>query len=660
MNVTSEEPKLPGPEIFDPLQVGKRVAANRIVSTAHGEHLAMNGLLTEHLVSYHVRRARGGAGVLFTFGSGTVWPEADNYNNVSLWDTRNERALEDMAKRVHKFPTLLIAQATHRGTRESPTSLNAATQAPSPRPALNLHGSPHVLQRHEIASIVGAFGEAAARLERCGFDGIELTALGSHLMEQFWSPVLNRRQDGYGGTFENRMRFAVEVVKRVRASVSDNFIVGFRLSGDPQSDLLGLTPQDMISISSHLDGLKCLDLMSVSGGSGVNIETHAGAVPTDTYAESCYTGLSSRIRENVSVPVVVAGRVLNTAQAQAVLDGGHADLVGMTRAMIADPDLTKKALAGENEQIRPCIAINEGCRRVIAGKSLACTVNPSVAHPALMELVPAPLQKRILVIGAGPAGLETARVAAERGHYVTIWERNHHAGGQVLTASLDPDRPNLGRHVEWSTRELKRLGVEVLYGKEAIAGGYDSSGFDEVVVATGSKAVLPWNLSANPLYATDTEVWEDPARIPKGGKVVVVDAESYSRGGRIANHISHSGADKVTLAVPTMSPLELLEANNKPFLLRAFARNRIEILTSWELDEQETHAATIRHKWSDDFRVLNDADLVVFVGYNQSNDSMQESHSLGSTSSFHVIGDAKAPRLLRNAISEGALLAAAL
>ena len=193
-------------KISDRLTVGKKVTSNRIVSTAHGEHLADNGLITEHLISYHVRRARGGAGMLFTFGSGTVWPDADNANNVSLWDPRNETALEDMAKRVHEYPTLLIAQAVHRGVREIPTALNATTQAPSSRPALNLFGSPHVLDNFEIGSIVRAFGDAAARLERCGFDGIELTGLGSHLMEQFWSPVLNRRQDEYGGTFENRMR----------------------------------------------------------------------------------------------------------------------------------------------------------------------------------------------------------------------------------------------------------------------------------------------------------------------------------------------------------------------------------------------------------------------------------------------------------------------
>lgn len=651
---------MPGPRVSDPLVVGKKIASNRLVSTAHGENLADNGLLTEHLVSYHVRRARGGAGILFTFGSGTVWPEADNAKHVSLWDPRNEPALLDMATRVHAYPTLLIAQAVHRGVRESPTSLNATTQAPSARPALNLYGSPHVLDRVEIASIVKAFGEVAARLERCGFDGIELTGLGSHLMEQFWSPVLNRRQDEYGGSFQNRMRFAVEVVERVRASVSDDFIVGFRLSGDPQSELLGLTPQDMISISAHLDALKCLDLISVSGGSGVNIETHAGNVPTDTFGESCYADLSQHIREKVSVPVVVAGRVLNSDQAQKILDQGQADLVGMTRAMIADADVVRKTLEGIDEQTRPCIAINEGCRRVIAGKSLACTVNPAVAHPSLMELTPALLRKNVLVVGAGPAGLEAARVAAERGHRVTIWERTEQPGGQLVTATLDPNRPNLGSHIQWSVRELKRLGVEIQFNKEATKDAGDYTEFDQVVLATGSTTVLPWHLTKRPNYATDTDVWMDPTLVPVGGDVVVIDAESYGRGGRIANHLAECGAKTVTLAVPTLSPLEFLEASNKPFLLRGFARNGIEVLTSWELNECAGDTAVIRHRWSEDVRAVDSVDLVVFVGYTESNDPLADFRRRGDPVPFHVIGDAKAPRLLRNAISEGALLAASL
>lgn len=651
---------MPGPQLSDPLVVGKKVASNRLVSTAHGENMAENGLLTEHLVSYHVRRARGGAGILFTFGSGTVWPEADNSKHVSLWDPANENALRDMAARVHEYPTLLIAQAVHRGVREAPTSLNAATQAPSARPPVNLYGSPHVLDKHEITAIVNAFGEVAARLERCGFDGIELTALGSHLMEQFWSPVLNMRQDEYGGTFQNRMRFAVEVVEQVRMSVSDDFIVGFRLSGDPQSDLLGLTPQDMISIAEHLDGLQCLDLFSVSGGSGVNIETHAGNVPTDTFDESCYADLSGRIREKVSVPVVVAGRVLTSVQAQAILDRGQADLVGMTRAMIADADVASKTFAGADEQTRPCIAINEGCRRVIAGKSLACTVNPAVAHPSLMKMTPALVRKKVLVLGAGPAGLEAARVAAERGHSVTVWESRGLPGGQMVVATLDPNRPNLGRHVQWSVRELDRLGVHIQYNKDAYGDAGDYNEFDDVVLATGSRSVLPWHLTRQPNYATDTEVWSDPARIPLGGDVVVIDAESYGRGGRIANHLVESGAKTVTLAVPTLSPLEFLEASNKPFLLRAFARNGVEVLTSWELNECAGDAAVIRHRWSDEVRSVDSADLVVFVGYNESHNPLMNLHRHGHSSRFHVIGDAKAPRLLRNAISEGALLAASL
>lgn len=641
--------------LLSPIRLGVHTVKNRIVSTAHGEHFCTGGLMNRRLIDYHVRRAEGGVGMMIVFGSGTVHPASDNDGNVSLWDERNEPALRELASRVRSNGTVLLAQATHRGPRETPTGTDASTAAPSPFAGLLPIGSPHVMTRRDIGAIVANYGRAAARLARCGFSGVEITSLGSHLHELFWSPTANRRTDAYGGSFENRMRFTREVIAEIDRSVPKDFLLAFRISIDPQTHTIGLTTEDLLRIAEQIDSQGRVDFFDVSGGSGANIETHAGNVPTDVYPTKTYAHLGEALKGVVGKPVLVAGRILTADDAESVLAAGQADLVGMTRALIAEPDLPRHIADGTEERARPCIAINEGCRRVTFGGALTCTVNPEIASPELVHLVPTVSPSRLLVVGGGPGGLEAARVAAMRGHRVTLVEQADTLGGMVVTAALDAERPHLRRHIDWAAREIDLLGVDVRTGVVADVDLVRKGNFDRIVVATGARAVLPYGLDPSTVTAmTDVQLLRGGAPVDVAGRVVFVfDAQAHRRGASAALTLAEKYGAKVRLATPALQPMAALERPNIAPFLRRFSKSGVEVLTSHELEVVD-RKARIFHLWSDSVHDLGPEDVLVTVGWTEVDQSLSEALAEELPNlPVQIVGDAVAPRLMRNAISEG-------
>ncbi len=630
--------------LLSPFEIGGRTLKNRAVSTAHGEQWAAGGLLTDHHLDYYARRAQGGVGLMITFGSAPVSPAASTANTVSLWDPRNEGRLRELATRVHAHGTILLAQASHRGPRERPAEIDAVLQAPSaPMGAdkLTYQGVPQVLTEADIAGIVDDFAAAAARLERCGYDGIEVTALGTHLIEQFWSPAMNRREDGYGGSLANRMRFAFEVLAAVDAATSPDFLIAFRMSVDPQTDLLGLTTQDLLEIALAIEATGTVDLFDLSGGSGANTATHAGVVPTDTFPVMPYADLTRRWKQRIATPILMAGRVLHPDHGEAALTSGACDLVAMTRAMIADPDVVAKTMAGHVDRIRPCIAINEGCRRVTLGRSLACSVNPEVAQGDLGLYPPTgAADRRITVIGAGPGGMEAARVAAERGFDVTVMERADRVGGQMIDYAAMMGAPHLLDHVRWLERELARLGVRVVLNAPADGRSAPEDG-GRVIVAVGARTVLPPEARGLSIPAvTDVDVLH--GRDGPATRVVVYDAEGRQRGAMIAARLAEAGAS-VILAFPNDAPCEHLEPPNRPAIFRRLARGGVTIRAHSTFAGAEGGAPAFRDGWTDELFAMRDCELAVFAGYRE---------AVSWPGAGTPIGDHRAPRLMRNAVSE--------
>ena len=410
------------PHLLSPFEIRGRELRNRIVSTPHATGWSRDGLIDRSEVDYHVRKAAGGCGLVMTFGSASVDPSTEaSYGSVALWDERNEPALRALADGVHEHGGLVMSQMTHMGRRGTSAISGIPLRAPSDLPEGVHMEVPVPLATDELPAIVERFADVARRLERCGLDGAEVTSYGGHLLEQFFDPLVNTRTDAYGGSLENRTRFAREVLLAVRAAVSDRFIVGFRMTLD-QCLTGGLGPDEMIEIARSL----------ASTGASRPLQRqrrHRRDSPVDRLLRPRRHAARGRL-QRAGDPVPARGRRAHAGRGSERRAGRWPSRCSppgstssaMTRAIIADPDLPLKIADGRRH--RPCIGLNDGCiGRLYTGMPMYCSVNPAIRHPGLADVVPAEEPARVVVVGGGVAGLEAARAAALRGHEVVLFER---------------------------------------------------------------------------------------------------------------------------------------------------------------------------------------------------------------------------------------------
>jgi dimethylglycine catabolism A len=380
------------PHLFTPLTIRDRTIPNRIVSTPHATGWELpGGLISDKEVDYHVRKAAGGVGLVMTFGSATVDPTtAASYGSIALWNADNEPQLRRIVEGVHAHGGLVISQTTHMGHRGSSRKVVTPVRGVSdlPEPEHREVASP--LEVEELHTLVQRFVDVALRLHRCGWDGVEVTSF-AHLIEQFWNPAINNRTDEYGGSLENRMRFGKQVVAAVRAAVPDDFIVAFRMSLDPLSNGrdIGTSADELHTIATEMAATGDIDLLSVTVGDGMTRPALSVAMGSDFVSPVPGGDAAAKVTAEVNIPVLLAGRILSGETAEETLDAGKADLVGMTRAVIADPDLPNKLRDGR--RIRPCIGINQGCiGRLYSGFPVLCSVNPAIRDPSWRTCSPRP------------------------------------------------------------------------------------------------------------------------------------------------------------------------------------------------------------------------------------------------------------------------------
>jgi hypothetical protein len=503
-----------------------------------------------------------------------------------------------------------------------------------------------------IDELVEAFGVAAGRCKTAGLDGIEIHGGHGYLVAQFLSPVTNRREDEYGGNLENRTRFVREVLAAIRSEVGKDFPLGLRISSSEEI-AGGVEPEEAADAARLIEAAGLIDFLNISLGS--YYPSALGTAPDMQAPHGYQLPMSSIVTSAVTVPTIVIGRIMNLAEAEKIVAEGTADMVSMVRATLADPDLVVKSLAGNASRVIPCIGCNQGCM----ASPLGCTVNPAVGREAEQpQEVPASTTKKVMVIGAGPAGMEAARAAALRGHRVTVHEATNRPGGLTQVARLAPYREEIGAYCDWQAAELERLEVEIRYGSLVDPELVRREDPDVVVVATGSLPRRDGMQRFRPLtrvpgielphVVTPLEVLSGTATVPQ--RAIIIDDLGTAPALGAAEYLVAKGA-KVAFATCDRLVGASAGSLQGPAVARLSRTNGFSQHPRLILEEIGIDRVRLRDLDSDR-RVEIDADqVVVFTGF-QPQRSLYDELIMTGVPAF-LIGDAEVPISLDYAISSG-------
>lgn len=640
--------------LFTPIQIGHRTVKNRICCSAHADALASDGMPGEKERRYYEEKARGGVGFMMCFGSASVHPTstARDWNGVELFEDRVIPYLSQFSETMHKYDCPVVAQITHRGRRGRSIDLWNRMYSPSVVREPNHRESPHQLDAAMMDEIVQSFIAAAWRLKQGGFDGCEVMASHCHLIDQFWTANVNQRNDEYGGSLANRLRFGVRVIEGIREKVGRDFIVGIRVTGDDFQER-GLDNPQMQEICGKLDELKMIDYFNVIGGTAETFAGEAAAVPNMSFKLGVYAHLSASIRQAVSVPVIATGRIVDPVQADKIIAAGQADLCIMNRSLIADPHFPNKARAGNLDDIRQCMGYNEGCiDRIYTGRGVTCVQNPVIGREAAWADLPkAEKSRKVVVIGGGPAGLEAARVAALRGHKVVLFEKSGELGGQTLIAKLAPGRQDYDGAPRWAGLQCRKHGVDIRLNAPASIEAILAENPDVVIVATGATAMKP-NLPGMDQHVC-VSAWDVlQGRGEKLGKVVLVIDEEYGHQGPTTAEFLANQGKEVDLITSQETIGNFLGATTRPPLLTRLFRKGVQIFTHLESQSLKDGLLIAKNPWSGQLQQVGPYDGFVYAyGGVAVDDFTQPLRERGI--SVQSVGDAFAPRSLQHAILEG-------
>jgi 2,4-dienoyl-CoA reductase-like NADH-dependent reductase (Old Yellow Enzyme family) len=642
-------------KLFSPLTLRSVEIRNRVLSTGHQTYLAKDGLPSEDLTAYHEARARGGAGLIIV--------EAARFHKTALSDSPELIVTSDdcipgyrrMAKTVHQHGAKLFGQLSHSGrvSRRMNGGLRDVAYAPSAVPDNRFHTMPRAMPLGLIEELIDACAAASRRLAEAGLDGIELVASHGLLFAQFLNPKTNRRTDQYGGSRENRMRFLASCLAGARKAVGDDRVVGMRISAE-EIEADGLEAGEVISVCRDLAARGALDYVNVTTGSMSGLGGSIHVVPPMEVKTGYVAPQAGTLRAAVGLPVFVAGRINQPQIAEQILASGLADMCGMTRAMISDPDIVNKARTGRLDDIRACIACNQACiGHYHMGYSLSCIQNPMTGREAKLGAAQQALpKKRVLVAGGGPAGMKAAVVAAERGHSVVLCEADRRLGGQALLAQLLPERSEFGGLVTNLEREISLTGVEVRVNTPVDAALVKKLGADAVVIATGAKPYAPAIEGRDSGHIV--EAWDVlTAKANPGSRVLVADWRCDWAGMGLAEKLALDGRH-VRLAVNGLNA-----GQNLPMYLRDLWAAKlhdlgVEIIPYARLFGVDEDTAYLTHIVSGKPIVCDKVDTVVMAFGHQS-DTRLEQDLMDSDIPVHLAGDCLSPRSAEEAIYEGLL-----
>ncbi len=631
--------------LFEPLDIADIRLPNRIMMAPIGtNYCTSEGEVTGRLTAYLKARARGGAGLIITEGAYVCRNGRESSNQLGLYDDRVIPGLSELAGVIGDAGSRLFVQLNHAGRQTLPEVTGSELVAPSPIPCKIMDKEPRALETGEIEEIAEAFGEAARRAKEAGVDGVQVLAGHGHLLNQFLSPYSNHRKDHYGGSPENRMRFPLEVLSKIKAIAGRDYPVSFRISIEEFIEG-GLTIQDSIAFSFRLveEGV---DMLDVSGGI---YETGPVIVQPMLLPRSFFVEKAARLKNAIGgkVPVAVAGRIHDPAEADRHLSQGKVDLIAMGRPLLADPELPLKARVSRESEIRWCISCNQGCMdRMLMQKDITCLGNPLCGNEDDYELTPVQDQKKVLVIGGGPAGLQAAITAAQRGHAVTLYEKSDNLGGLLNIASMSPGKDVLKDLKGFLVNQVKLHGVEVKTGVTADLSIIEENNPDKVILAAGSIPSVPGVSGIDNEKVVLAEEILAGNREP-GDKTLVVG------GGMVGCETAMFAAEqgKKVILVEMLEDVAFdLGPFYKAMVMRKMEQLGIKIHASSQLIEVKDGKAILQS--GEENTEIGDIDtLIIACGYEP--DNRLEEVLAGKGIEYDVIGDSKEVRKMLDAIHEG-------
>ena len=574
--------ELPKDPLLQPFQLKHLTLKNRIMSTAHEPAYSDAGMPGERYRLYHVEKAKGGIALTMTAGSASVSRDSPPaFGNLLAWKDEIVPHLKRLADDCHSYGTAVMIQLTHLGRR---TNWNKGdwlpVLSPSPiREPAHRH-FPKEIEDWDIERIVEDYASAAQRMQAAGLDGIEFEAYG-HLMDGFWSPATNRREDEFGGSLENRMRFSNMVIDAVRKATGPDFIVGIRMVADEDWDK-GLSKEEGVEIARRLAGSGKIDFLNIIRGHIEHDAALNNVIPIQGMAASPHLDFAGEVRAATKFPVFHAARIADVATARHAIAEGKLDMVGMTRAHIADPHIVRKIVEGREHQIRPCVGATYCLDRIYEGGEALCIHNAATSREALIphDLPKAEKPRKAVVIGAGPAGLEAARVLAERGHTVEVLEATGEAGGQVNLMVRNPRRKEMIGIVDWRLAELERLGVPIHYNTYASAEDVLALSPDLVIVATGGIAQSPELEAGDDLVVSS---WGFIAgAVEPEGPVLLFDDNGGHQGMSAAEVIANAGVELELVSPERFFAPEMGGMNHVPYA-KTFAEKNVRVTINTRL-----------------------------------------------------------------------------
>jgi 2,4-dienoyl-CoA reductase-like NADH-dependent reductase (Old Yellow Enzyme family)/thioredoxin reductase len=535
--------------LLQPYKLKHLVLRNRIMSTAHEPAYSEDGLPKDRYRLYHVEKAKGGIALTMTAGSAIVAADSPPpFGNLAAYKDEIVPWLKRLTDDVKAHGAAVMIQLTHLGRR---TNWNKGdwlpVLAPSPVREPAHRAFPKEAELWDLDRIVTQYADAAVRMQAGGMDGIELECYG-HLIDQFWSPATNQRTDDYGGSLDNRLRFMMRVLSAIRARVGQGFIVGARLVADEDWSQ-GLSREEGLEICRRLVASGHIDFLNVIRGRIESDALLSKVIPIHGMAAGPHIDFAGEIRAATRFPVFHAARIPDVATARHAIREGKLDMVGMTRAHLADPHIVAKIAAGVEDRIRPCVGATYCLDRIYEGGEALCIHNAATGREATMPHVitrSTGPRRKVVVVGAGAAGLEAARVSAERGHAVTVLEAQPKAGGQLQLLARSPRRREMIGIVDWRIAELERLGVEIRYGVMAEADDVTALAPDVVIVATGGIAQSPRLAAGADLVVSSWSILT--SEVAPGREVLLYDDNGGHPGMQAAEAIAAAGS---TLEVVT-------------------------------------------------------------------------------------------------------------